>query len=60
MEQRLLNTISKESVINAEVLTLSRMGTRVISEVGNGNKNKLSKIGKAMLVIDKELFKKKI
>lgn len=50
MEQRLLNTISKESVINAEVLTLSRMGTRVISEVGNGNKNKLSKIGKAMLV----------
>ena len=50
MEQRLLNTIGKGSVINAEVLTLSRMGARVISELGKDNKSKLSKIGKAMII----------
>ena len=50
MEQRLLNTVGKGSIINAEVLTLSRMGTRVISELGKEKKSKLSKIGKAMII----------
>lgn len=50
MEKRLLDTIGTGSVINAEVLTLSRMATRVIEETGGGNTARLSKIGKAMII----------
>ena len=50
MEKRLLNTIGTKSIINAEVLTLSRMATRVVSEVSGNTKARLSKIGKAMIV----------
>ena len=50
MEKRLLDTLGTNSVINAEVLTLSRMATRVIEETGGGNTARLSKIGKAMII----------
>ena len=48
-EKKLMDCLSSNAVMNAEVITLSRMAYRVISEVG-GNKNNLSKCGKAMLV----------
>lgn len=51
-ENHLLETITENSSINAEVLTLSRMADRVIQEVlGNINAH-LSKIGKSMIVYD--------
>ena len=61
-EKKLLNETKNNAVINAEVLTLSRMSYRVMQEVGNAsvsnlssmeNNNelhKLTKAGKAMLV----------
>ena len=48
-EKKLMDCLSSNAVMNAEVITLSRMAYRVIQEVG-GNKNNLSKCGKAMLV----------
>ena len=48
-EKKLMDCLDSSAVMNAEVITLSRMAYRVISEVG-GNKNNLSKCGKAMLV----------
>lgn len=48
-ERKLMDSLSSNAVMNAEVITLSRMAYRVISEVG-GNNNNLSKCGKAMLV----------
>ncbi len=48
-EKKLMDCLQTKAVMNAEVITLSRMAYRVISEVG-GNKNNLSKCGKAMLV----------
>lgn len=48
-EKKLMDCLSSNAVMNVEVITLSRMAYRVISEVG-GNKNNLSKCGKAMLV----------
>ncbi|MBP3463622.1 MAG: helicase-exonuclease AddAB subunit AddB [Clostridia bacterium] len=51
-ENHLLNVIDGKSSVNAEVLTLSRMADRVISEtVGNG-KSHLSNIGKSMIIYD--------
>lgn len=50
MEKRLLDTINTNSIINAEVLTLSRMATRVLAEVSGNNEIRLSKIGKAMII----------
>jgi len=50
MEKRLLETIGTNSVINAEVLTLSRMATRVINKIEGNSQTKLSKIGRAMVV----------
>ena len=41
-ERKLMDCLSSNAVMNAEVITLSRMAYRVISEVG-GNKNNLSK-----------------
>ena len=38
-------------MLNVEVLTLSRMAYRVMSEIGKSNKN-LSKLGKAMIIYD--------
>ena len=50
-EKKLFEIIEKNSLIDVEVLTLSRMAYRVSSEIG-GNVNHLSKAGKDMLIFD--------
>ena len=50
-EKRLMQSIGRNAVINAEVITLSRMAERVIADLGE-NKAALTKTGKAMLVFD--------
>lgn len=49
-EQKLMEAINTKAIMNAEVITLSRMAYRVLSEVGGSNKSSLSKCGKAMLI----------
>ena len=49
-EKRLLDTLKKKSVINAEVITFNRMADRIFTEVGGVNNIHLTKAGKAMLV----------
>ena len=49
-EKKLMNAVDNGAVINAEVITLSRMAYRVLNEVGGANKTHLSKCGKAMLI----------
>lgn len=51
-ENNLLNVIDGNSSINAEVLTLSRMADRVISETMGNFQTHLSKIGKSMIIYD--------
>lgn len=51
-ENKLLTTIEGNSSINAEVLTLSRMADRVITETIGNNKVHLSKIGKSMIIYE--------
>ncbi len=50
-ERKLFEKSNKTSLIDVEVLTLSRMAYRVASEVG-GNLNHLSEAGKDMLIFD--------
>ncbi len=50
-EKRLMQSIGRKAVINAEVITLSRMAERVLSDLGE-KKAPLTKTGKAMLVYD--------
>lgn len=50
-EKKLFEISCKESLIDVEVLTLSRMAYRVANEIG-GNKSHLSKAGKDMLIYD--------
>lgn len=49
-EKKLMAAIDTEAVLNAEVVTLSRMAYRVINEIGGRTETNLSKCGKAMLV----------
>lgn len=49
-EKKLMKAIGNKSVINAEVITLSRMAYRVMQEIGGNKKTKLTKCGKAMLI----------
>ena len=49
-EKKLMEAVDKKAVLNAEVITLSRMAYRVISEKIGNNKTSLSKCGKAMLI----------
>ena len=49
-ERKLMEAISSKAILNAEVITLSRMAYRVLNEVGGTDKTNLSKCGKAMLV----------
>ena len=49
-EKKLMDVIKNKSIVNAEVITLSRMANRVISEIGGVNNTHLSKCGKAMLI----------
>ena len=49
-ETKLMETVKKHAVIHAEVVHLSRMAYRVLSEVGGSSKTHLTKQGKAMLM----------
>lgn len=49
-EKKLMDAIKTEAVLNAEVVTLSRMAYRVINELGGKEQTNLSKCGKAMLI----------
>lgn len=49
-EKKLMDAVNTRAVMNAEVITLSRMAYRVIGEIGGVNKTRLSKCGKAMLI----------
>ena len=49
-EKKLMEAIDTQAVINAEVVTLSRMAYRVINEIGGKTETNLSKCGKAMLI----------
>lgn len=42
--------LDQKAVLNAEVITLSRMAYRVINEVGGTIKTNLTKPGKAMII----------
>ncbi len=49
-EKKLMSSIKTNAVINAEVITLSRMAYRVLNEIEGNTRTKLSKCGKAMLI----------
>ena len=49
-EKKLMEAIDTKAVINAEVITLSRMAYRVLQEIEGSKKTKLTKCGKAMLI----------
>ena len=49
-EKKLMEAIDTKAVLNAEVVTLSRMAYRVINEIGGKDQTHLSKCGKAMLI----------
>ena len=49
-EQNLIEYTKKNTLMNIEVLTLSRMNTRIEEELGGKLDTKLSKIGKSMLI----------
>lgn len=51
-EKKLLETIGREAVINAEVISFNRIATRVFTEVGGLTKTHLSKCGRVMLIYD--------
>lgn len=58
-EKKLLDILETDAVINAEVLTFKRMAYRVMNEVGGGIKTHLTVSGKAMLIYNILLDKKK-
>lgn len=49
-EKKLIETLNNKAVINAEVVTISRLAYRIINEIGNKNKTNLTKSGKAMII----------
>lgn len=49
-EKKLMAAVNSNAIINAEVITLSRMAYRALNDVGGANKTQLSKCGKAMLI----------
>ena len=49
-ERKLMETIKSNATMNQEVITLSRMAYRVLSEIGGKNTKSLTKCGKAMLI----------
>lgn len=51
-ERKLFEYTNKKSLINVEVLTLSRMAYRVFNEVGGVKEKRLSKTGKNMIIYD--------
>lgn len=51
-EKRLLDVLTENAVINAEVLTFNRMAYRVFTEVGGASQTVLTESGNAMLISD--------
>ena len=51
-EKRLLEVVSNNAAINAEVITFNRMAHRVITEVGGATKTLLTDCGNAILISD--------
>ena len=49
-EKKLMDAIDTKAVINAEVLTISRMAHRVLQEIGGNTQTQLTKCGKSMLI----------
>lgn len=49
-EQKLMKAVNSYAILDAEIVTLSRMAYRVLNEVGGSTKSYLSKCGKAMLI----------
>lgn len=49
-EKKLMESIKQEAILNAEVITLSRMAYRVMQEIGGIKKKTLTKSGKAMII----------
>ena len=49
-EKKLFDISGKTSLIDVEILTLSRMAYRVENEVGFKNMERLSKVGKEMII----------
>ena len=49
-EKKLMDAIDTKAVINAEVLTISRMAHRALQELGGNTKTQLTKCGKSMLI----------
>ena len=49
-EKNLMAFLNEKAVMNAEVITFSRMANRALNEIGGRNKTNLSKCGKAMLI----------
>ena len=49
-EKKLMDAIKTSAILNAEVLTISRMAYRVINEIGGRTQTNLTKCGKAMLI----------
>ena len=49
-EKKLMDAIDTNAVINAEVLTISRMAHRVLQEIGGNTQTQLTKCGKSMLI----------
>lgn len=51
-ERNLFTVTGENTLLNVEVLTLSRMATRVMNEIGGSLYTRLSKVGKSMLIYD--------
>lgn len=49
-EKKLLETIGKQAVLNAEILTFNRMADRINSEIGGKTEKQITKSSKAMLI----------
>lgn len=49
-EKKLMEVVNKDAIMNAEVVTLSRLAYRVMNEIGGVNKTQISKCGKAMMI----------
>ena len=50
LKKKLMDAIDTKAVINAEVLTISRMAHRVLQEIGGNTQTQLTKCGKSMLI----------
>lgn len=51
-EQNLINYLNVKSLINCQILTLSRMAFRILEEQSKENRKTLTKSGKAMIIYD--------